>query len=175
MQINSTQAAGLLAFVPAASAAALAFRAAGPGRLRERRTWAVIAAIHMLFAVEVVAMTRHHIVGAIDAWLIGAGLYSERRPAQAVMLLVVVLSAAAAMFAVMRRATTRRSSIAVGATAALATLFLIESVSLHAVDALLYHPAGPVLLIGWLWLVCGWTTVAAAGSGRASGSSMPKD
>lgn len=162
MQINSTQAVGLLAFIPAALAAAAAFGTASRSQRGGRGTWAAIAVLHTLLAVEIFAEMRHRLHRAIDDWLIAASVYSERRPAQVALLLVVVVLAALATRRIARLESTRRLAIARGATAALVTLFIVETISLHAVDAVLYRPAGPVLLIAWLWLACGWTTAAAA-------------
>ena len=41
-------------------------------------------------------------------------------------------------------------------------LFLVEAISLHSVDAVMYAQAGPVLLIGWIWAALG-LVIAAAG------------
>jgi hypothetical protein len=44
----------------------------------------------------------------------------------------------------------------------LVTLFAIETVSLHALDAAYYRPIGAVLLIGWLWsIACAGICLAA--------------
>lgn len=41
-------------------------------------------------------------------------------------------------------------------------IFVIEIISLHAVDAVLYHPVGPVLVIAVLWVAASaWVGVAA--------------
>lgn len=158
MQINSTELAGLLAFVPAAFASALA---TGRAAMRERRGWTALACIYALLTVEILASTRHHVDRLIVGWLRAAHVYPERRPAQAaVIILLVVLGMLAARY-VMRGAS-GRLRLATGATIAVVVLFIVESVSLHAVDAVLYRAAGPVMLIGWLWLLCGWTAAAAA-------------
>ena len=159
MQINSTELAGLAAFIPAALASAAA---AGRGATWRRRGWTVLAVIYALLTVEIIASTRHQLDRLIVAWLKAHHLYPERRPAQAAaILLLLVLGLLAARY-VLRLAPAGRLKIATAATAAVVTLFVVESVSLHALDAILYRPVGPIMLIGWLWLACGLTTVGAA-------------
>jgi len=168
LQINSTQAIGLLSFVSAALAAATAFGVAGQGRRSGRRTWAIIASIYVLLAVEVFAMTRHQFNRVIGGWLKIEGSYAERGTAQVVLVIITVVVAALITGRVVLRAPTRRLSIARGSTAAIVALFAVGSVSLHASDAILYQSIGPVLLIGWLWFLCGFTTAAAARPGLSS-------
>jgi hypothetical protein len=45
----------------------------------------------------------------------------------------------------------RASRFATSITIAVSALFAIETASLHALDAVLYRPIGPILLIGWIW------------------------
>ena len=167
MQINSTEVAGLLAFAPAAfttGAAAARTRARrGKGALR----WGIIAAIHALLVAEVVASTRFVAEDEIRQLLRQANEYSERRGPQADALLLIAAMAIVIAFLVVRKSPTRTSAIASGATVAAVTIFVVEGVSLHRVDAILYAPAGPILLIGWLWLACGWSSAIAAATVRA--------
>lgn len=43
-----------------------------------------------------------------------------------------------------------------------ALLFILETISLHDVDAALYRPAAGLLVIGWLWLLLGGATIVGA-------------
>ena len=155
MQINSTQTAGLLAFVPATVIAAIAFWRSRHGGWARGGPWAPITAVHASFAIEVIAGGRHRLNSALGSWLKADGLYDDRRTAQAVLIIVAVLLAALLLGHMARKASTRLQSLAIGATGAAALLFVVESISLHAIDAALYRFVGPVLLIGWLWLACG--------------------
>lgn len=157
MQINVTQAAGLLAFLPAVVVGVAASRRTG-GRTG---IWSSLAAINALMAAEIMLMLRHDVSGSVGAWLCHAGLYADRRSSQAAMILALLLLALLALPAVLRKATTKPQAVAIGSTFAAVLLFMVESVSLHAIDAVLYQPVGPMLLIGWLWLASGWSTVAA--------------
>lgn len=160
MQINSTEAAGFIAFIPAAIAA---FIAAGADRRRQvRNGWGLIAAVYALLSVEILASTRHWLGIALRDWLRAAHVYPERRPVQAALVLVVIAVVLVAAFTLVRRAPTRGLAVAYGATTAALGIFIVETVSLHAVDGVVYAPVGPILLIGWLWLACGWLTTIAA-------------
>ena len=161
MQINSTQLAGLLAFVPAAIAAAFAC-VEGARRQGARVAWAAMAIIYCLMSIEVVVMTRTQITDAKRGWLRNAGVYLDRRPAQIALLVIGISIVAFGTRMITRLAPTRCLVIATCATAALVMLFIVETISFHDIDMVLYRPAGPVLLIGWLWLACGWTSTAAA-------------
>ncbi len=165
MQINSTELAGLLAFAPTAL---LCVTAARSSPKRQRRDWAMLAGLYALLTVEIVASGRHRLDGLLAGWLRAEHLYPDRRPVQAAAILLLIALGWLAARHVVQRGSTRRLRIARAATAAVILLFAIESVSLHAVDGLLYRPVGPILLIGWLWLVCGWTTAAAASSSAVS-------
>ena len=166
MQINSTEIAGLLAFIPAASAAgAAAARTRARGEKGARR-WGVIAVIHAILAAEVLATTRYEVGDAIRNLLRRADEYSGRGGPQAAALLLIAALAIVVSFIVARKVQTRAAAVASVATVAAVTVFVVESVSLHRVDAMLYGPAGPILLIGWLWLACGWTSAIAAAAVR---------
>ena len=116
MQINSTELAGLLAFVPAALGCCLAAARTSPRR--QRKGWGLLAIIYALLTVEVLASTRHRIRGAVNDWLIADHIYPDRRPAQAaVILLLIVIGVIAARF-VLRSVPTRRLRLATDATAA---------------------------------------------------------
>jgi hypothetical protein len=95
-------------------------------------------------------------------WLKAEELYSQRGPAQAALLIITVVLATVVTRLVVLRMARRRVAIALGSTAALLALFAVETVSLHASDAILYQPIGPVLLIGLLWSLCGLISAAAA-------------
>jgi hypothetical protein len=159
MQINSTEAAGFIGFIPAAIAAL--FAAVSDPRPPVRKGWALIGAIDALLTIEILASMRHRLGIVLREWLRASHLFPERRPVQAALILVILAIALLAAFALVRRMPTRTLAMAAGATAAALGIFIVETVSLHAVDGVVYAPAGPILLIGWLWLACGWLTTAA--------------
>lgn len=162
MQINATQAAGLLAFIPAAMLATTALAVTKRGSPALRLHWAMIAVIHILLSLEIWLSLRWAFNAAMKQWLRSDGLYGERRPAQAALLALTFLVAALLAWLAVRKAPSRTLAVATASTAGALLLIAIECVSLHAMDAVLYLQVGPLLLIGWLWLVCGWVTAGAA-------------
>src|SRR3546814_19253476 len=66
------------------------------------------------------------------------------------------------LFQLQGRSGMRRYSGAAKVTLLSMMLFLLETISLHGVDALIYQPARGLLVIGWLWLLLGGMTAACA-------------
>jgi hypothetical protein len=172
--INATQLAGLLAFGAASLACARAARA------RQQRLWLKLAAISTGFALEAVLGLRHRLRGAVDIWLQGEGLYDSRTPAQIGLLVLCALLLAWAVWGLagLRRAGPH-ARVAATACAVTLCLFVIEAISLHGVDALMYANIGPVLAVGWVWMVlagttawAAWRAPAQAGAGRALESGL---
>jgi hypothetical protein len=172
--INATQLAGLLAFGAAALACARAARA------RQQRLWWKLAAISTGFALEAVLGLRHRLRGAVDIWLQGEGLYDSRTPAQIGLLVLCALLLAWAVWGLagLRRAGPH-ARVAATACAVTLCLFVIEAISLHGVDALMYANIGPVRAVGWVWVVlagttawAAWRAPAQAGAGRALESGL---
>lgn len=161
MHVDSTQIAGMLGLGLAALAAAAAFVAERHDRLA-KNTWAGIAALHAILASEVLVMLRHRVEGGVGDWLRTAGGYSERRPGQSVLILVIIGVAIFVARHVVRRAADRRLAVALGSTMTLVTLFVVESISLHQIDSVLYRPVGPLLTVGWLWIACALVTIMVA-------------
>jgi hypothetical protein len=155
--INATQLAGLLAFGAASLACARAARA------RQQRLWWKLAAISTGFALEAVLGLRHRLRGAVDIWLQGEGLYDSRTPAQIGLLVLCALLLAWAVWGLagLRRAGPH-ARVAATACAVTLCLFVIEAISLHGVDALMYANIGPVRAVGWIWVVLAGTTAWAA-------------
>jgi hypothetical protein len=152
---NPTQLTGLLSFGAATMACVIAAqRSIG----RDARAWQVLVFIHGLFSMEILIGLRHRIHNYLAASLMAQGEYGQRRGIQEPMvfgLATVALVCVTLLLLSPRLAGSVR--LAGSLTVALLALFAIETVSLHAFDAVYYRPIGPVLLIGWLW------AIAAAG------------
>jgi ABC-type proline/glycine betaine transport system permease subunit len=149
-QTNPTQLAGLLAF--AASTAACVWAA----RRKHSGGWAALAGVHAALWLDILLNTRHRVHDVVNAALRALGLYESRVWLQAALLLVL---AAVAMIAWRAR---RRAGLAVVATATLIALMLVEAISWHESDRLLYTYLGPLLLIAYAWLACAGAVVFAA-------------
>ena len=157
---NPTQLTGVLAFAVATIACAIASRRT---QGRDKRLWALLAAVNFLFFVEIFAGFRHRIHDFADGLLMARGLYDERHGPQE--MLVMSVGAIVLVFVLLplllrRVSTTVR--IATSITIALFALFAVEVVSLHAIDVILYRPVGPVYVIGWLWAAAAMTICLAA-------------
>ncbi len=147
---NATQVAGLLAYAAAALACGWAWR-------RTRRgTWAALAAVHALLWLDILLDTRHRLHDGVSAVLSALGLYGSRVVLQAALLLGV---AVLALLAWRRR---RRVGAAVAATLLLLALVLIEAISWHESDRVLYTHFGPLLLVAYAWIAGAVVVVWAA-------------
>jgi len=165
--INPTQLAGLLAFGAVALAAAWAARAGAASGPSGRATWRWVCFFQLLFVVEIWLSNRHVAHDMVNTWLHSVGLYQDRARLQQWMLAGIGLCGALAAWAWWRSAARDRpratvSRLALVSTGATLMLFLVETVSLHAVDRLLYRPVGPVLLIACFWIAHALAVVALA-------------
>jgi hypothetical protein len=152
---NPTQVAGLLSFAASTIACVIATRRS----CLDSRAWRVLGFINGLFVFEVFIGLRHRIHDYVNAILMAEGEYSQRRGMQEsiIIWLATIALVCVTLLLFSRRLGGTALRIAAGLTAGLVTLFAIETVSLHALDAIYYRPIGSVLLIGWLW------ALAAAG------------
>jgi hypothetical protein len=147
---NPTQLAGLLAF--AASTAACAWAA----RYRHSSGWGALAAVHAALWLDILLNTRHRLHDAVNAGLRALGLYESRVWLQAALLLAL------AALAVLAWRSGRRASAAVEATLVLIALLLVEAISWHESDRVLYTHLGPLLLVAYAWLACAAVVVWSA-------------
>ena len=157
---NPTQLLGMIAFTAATVACLVA---AYRPTARDRRAWMVLALINGVFLMEVFFGFRHRIHDMAQSILIAQGTYGDRASLQRVLVPVVVLLAfGLAFFVVWSRFTNVDFKLAASTSIAILALFAIEAVSLHSLDALLYQPIGPALLVGWIWIVACILTVSAS-------------
>jgi hypothetical protein len=147
---NPTQLAGLATFAASTLACAWAWR-------RTRRgSWAALAAVHAMLWLDVLLNTRHRLHDAVNAVLRTLGAYESRGVLQ------IALLAALALLAVLAWRRRQRIGLAVGATLLLLWLLLIEAISWHESDRLLYMSIGPLLLVAYGWIAGGAVVVLAA-------------
>ena len=107
------------------------------------RPWPLLSMANACFAAECALGLRHGLHNAVAAAMaLGLGIASLLRQ---------------------RTDKAGRPRNAAATTTLLsALLFVLETISLHDIDAVLYRPAGGLLVIGWLWLLLGAVTVAGA-------------
>ena len=130
---------------------------------RERRVWTVLALINCLFLGEILIGFRHRIHNLADSILMAVGKYDDRGPLQEILIFsIVAVSCALAALALFRlRFYAVGTRLATGISLAVLALFVIEGISLHALDAVFYRAVGTVLLIGWIWVgACAITIIA---------------
>jgi hypothetical protein len=167
LHTNPTQLIGLLAFACAAIACARTALA------RRERPWWWLCAACSGFVLEVAVGLRHRTHDLVDALLQAEGSYASRGPVQIGLLAVaLVLSAGTLAWLIRARGADANVKAATVGCAAALWLFLIEAISLHGVDAVMYAHIGPVMLIGWAWaataLLVLWAALRAATIRRES-------
>ncbi len=119
-------------------------------------TWHWISALQFFYVLEIWFGARHAAHDMANAVLRAMGWYAGRSDIQMVMLFATVLIGMVMSLAMWQshwwsRQTNTRAKLAMVCTGAVLLLFLIETISLHAIDRVLYRPAGPVLLIAYAW------------------------
>jgi hypothetical protein len=150
--LNATQLVGLVATAVVVVACLVA---------RRRRPWRILAALHAALFIDLLGNFRHHLHDLVDAGLIADGLYQQRSGPQIVLLGLIAVSALALVVMLFKlKRTTER--IGILSSGALVLLFLVEIISLHRVDAMLYRPVGPIMTIALLWAGLCLVTACAA-------------
>jgi hypothetical protein len=160
VSIDSTQWVGMTGFAVAGLLCVRAARNSSP-------SWWILAGLNLLLVVEIVAGWRYRVHDVADALLLYQGLYEARRPWQVAMIAVAAVALLAA--GLMVRARIRSAALASAATGLCFgfSIFVIEAVSLHAVDAVLYHKVGPVLVVAFFWTAASaWIGVSAFTAAR---------
>ena len=147
---NPTQLSGLLSFAATTIACLIAIR-----RSNDARTWGVLALMNCLFLIEIFSGLRFHIHDLVDTILVANGWYAQRSWVQTSLDISVVTIVFVFMthFIFRRLPAGRGARAAASITLVILAQFAMETVSLHALDAIFYQLIGPVLLIGWLWAI----------------------
>lgn len=140
-QTNPTQLAGLAAFAASTLACTWTWRRTW------RSAWGALAAVHALLWLDILLNARHRLHDGVNAALRALGVYESRAVLQAVLLLAL------ALLAVLVWQRRQRAGPALVATLLLASLLLVEAISWHESDRLLYSHLGPLLLIAYAWII----------------------
>lgn len=149
LPLDATRLAGTLAFAAAALACLRVAMAGG----RRATLWRALAAVHLVCLFEVVLGLRYDLHIAVNGVLQERGWYASRGRWQAPLLVgALALMGTAAAWACWRHRADPKAARALAGTAVALSVFATETLSLHRIDAVLYAPAGPLLVIGWLWL-----------------------
>jgi hypothetical protein len=148
---NPTQLLGMLSFSLTTLACLLAAR-----RSPNARIWKVLTFLNALFLVEIIVGFRFRVLDWARTLLQDKGEYLQLHGKdQAVAILALAAAAAITMllFLFLSRIGTTAARVGASLTIVLLVLFAIETISLHEIDAIFYLRIGPVLLVGWLWVV----------------------
>ena len=153
--MDATQWAGVSAF-GAAALTCFALR---------RRAFLALGMINTCLAAECALGWRHRLHNfAIE--LMGAH-YAERFWPQ-IGLIALALAALALFLRTMKAQRRRALRNPIALTGLALALFGIETISLHGVDRIFYASFGPVLLIGWAWILLGFSIAATAAAASRS-------
>ena len=154
---NPTDLTGLLSFAAATIACLIAARRS---TLRDARTWKVLALMNCLFFIEINIGLRYRITELANTLLKMQNMYAQLHGSFQKIIIILIATIAlifVMLFLLWRPLDGRAVRAAASITIAVLALFAIETVSLHALDAVFYRPIGPVLMLGWVW------AIAAAG------------
>jgi hypothetical protein len=126
--------------------------------------WQWSVAIYGVLVMELLIGFRHQIVGAVRSITMEQGFYDIRRSYQPILIIAMLLANVLIFYWLLRIQWRTNPIFGVYVSLMLiSALFLMEIVSLHAVDAVLYRRVGSILLIGWLWALAVVPHVVCAG------------
>jgi hypothetical protein len=159
LNINATQFTGIACFGAAALFALWAAKQSSP-----KKFWIGLAIFYAVLVLEAILSNRHLLTNLFRVILRQLDFYRSKEAIQIAMLACVAISFAFIVFALMRiwRSNQFPERVASLASAMLSGVFIIEIVSLHATDAILYRPVMGVLFIGYLWAACSLVVLMAA-------------
>jgi hypothetical protein len=162
LPLDATQWVGVAGFGVAAVLCARAARNNSTG-------WWILMALNALLALEIVAGWRYRVHDLADAILLNKGWYPSRSPWQMGMIAFALVVLLAAGLAARSRIHSAVFASAVTAHCFAVSIFVIEAISLHAVDAFFYFDAGPIKVIAFFWLAASaWVGLAALTSARSA-------
>lgn len=147
---NPTQLLGILSFSLTTLACLLAAH-----RSPDARLWKVLTFVNALFLIEIIVGFRFRVLGWARTLLRERGEYLQLHGKDQALAILTLAGAAVTMllFLLLVRITRPAARVGASLTIVLLTLFAIETISLHEIDAIFYLRIGPVLLVGWLWAV----------------------
>ncbi len=150
---NPTELTGLLSFAAATIACLIATQLSG---WRDARIWKVLALMNCLFLIEVYVGLRYRINELVITLLKTKGLYAQLHGSNQEIVILSIATIAlvfVTLFLFWRQVAGGAARVAASITIAVLALFAIDTVSLHAFDAVFYRPIGPVLILGWVWVI----------------------
>jgi len=156
--MDANAVAGLSAFAAAAAACLRVSLGRGAAAL-----WGTLAALHAAWALEILLNLRYRARAALIPLLQERGWYASRTTWQGVAIVAALLVGTALAGWLWRRH--RDDGAAAGAitgTALALMLLVVETISLHRVDAVMYEQVGPLVLLAWAWIAAAAIVIASA-------------
>ena len=162
--------AGLSAFAGAAAACLRVSLRRG----RSAALWGTLAALHAAWALEILLNLRYRFRTAILPLLQERGWYGSRTVWQTEAIVVALLIGTALAAWVARRHRDDGAVLgAIAGTALALMLMVVETISLHRVDAMMYAQAGPLVVLGWAWVGAAAIVIASALTASSDRSRSP--
>ena len=128
--------------------------------------WLVLSCLNLALCIEVVLSGRHHLHNFATVFLQRHQLYQDRYLFQLSLLLIlgVIICLCFALYksGSLQTANPIVRTVAAFGSICSVTLFLVETLSLHDIDAFFYQPWHNVLVIGWMWFISAMITSIAA-------------
>jgi hypothetical protein len=159
---NPTQFTGLLSFGVAAMASA--FAAVTGLASKNSRHWTTLTGFYTLLFLEVLLSIRF-VLGSLGRQFFPHARLIEHKTLiqlSVIGFILVLYGVVASLNTRLFRMLSPPSKFALVSSLATSLLFVLESISLYSIDALLYRPMFGGLLIGYLWLLSGGITAACA-------------
>jgi hypothetical protein len=164
--MNPVKASGMAAYLVASLSCGVALVTAGNKRIS--RLAAFLGILHAALFFDIAFDWRWKLYGWLQSQVVAQQWYGQRHWPQVGMLVIL-----AALLLVGVIAAWRRFPSPPGAVLALDGSLLsigcwsTEVISLHATDSILYHRAGPLMIISFVWiLACMMTVIGISKAGR---------
>ena len=150
--LNPVRIGGMAAyFVASASCAAVSARAASR---RISRLAAILGAFHVVLLLDITFDLRWKLYEWLQGEAVAYGWYDRRHWPQVGMLTILALLLLTGVTIVRRRfASPPGAALAIEGSLLSLGCWATEIISLHSTDAVLYHPAGPLMIISFVWIL----------------------
>jgi hypothetical protein len=167
--LNPVKVGGMVTYLVASASCGLtAARTLNP---RISRLAAVLGLIQAALLLDIAFDWRWRLYDWLRSQAVAYHWYEQRRWPQVVVLMIMAVVLASGVV-VARRVFLPNpgAALAVNGTLLSIDCWLMEVISLHATDSILYHHVGPLMIISFVWLLAGamvTTGILRAGFGRA--------
>ncbi len=167
--LNPVKAGGMASYLIASVACGLtAVRTVNP---RISRLAVVLGLIQAVLLLDIAFDWRWRLYDWLKDQAVAQRWYEQRHWPQVVVLATLAAALAAGMAAARRRfRSLTGAAVAVEGTLLSIGCWMVEVISLHATDSILYHHVGPLMIVSFVWLLTCAMTIAGilkAGFGRA--------